>query len=85
MNKYPLYIPSKGRYEYMITSKVLTKMNIHHYIIVEPQEYDQYCEAVEKNKLLTTVLKLDLSYKEKYELCDNLGLTKSTGSGPAGS
>ena len=39
---FPLYIPSKGRHEYMMTSKALTFMKVPHYIIVEPQEIDLY-------------------------------------------
>lgn len=81
--QFPLYIPSKGRSEYMITSRVLTELGVPHYIIVEPQEVEKYKAAIEKMGLLTTVLELDLEYKNKYELCDKLGLTKSTGPGPA--
>ena len=80
---FPLYIPSKGRYEYMMTSKALTFMKVPHYIIVEPQEIDLYKKAIKHWDLNTSVLELDLSFKEKYELCDNLGLEKSTGPGPA--
>ena len=81
--QFPLYIPSKGRSEYMITSKVLTELGVAHYIVVEPQEVEKYQAAVKKMGLLTTVLELDMKYKETYELCDDLGLTKSTGPGPA--
>lgn len=81
--QFPLFIPSKGRYEYMITSKYLTKMGIKHYIIVEPQEVELYKKSVSEFNLLTEVLELDMDFKKKYELCDELGLSKSTGSGPA--
>lgn len=81
--QFPLYIPSKGRSAYMITSKVLTALGVPHYIIVEPQEVRAYRDAVTRLGLLTTVLELDLSYKSKYELCDTLGLSRSTGPGPA--
>lgn len=81
--QFPLYIPSKGRSEYMITSKVLTELGVRHFIVVEPQEVDKYRDAVKQFQLLATILPLDMTYKEKYELCDNLGLTKSTGPGPA--
>jgi hypothetical protein len=81
--QFPLYIPSKGRSEYMITSKVLTELGVKHYIVVEPQQVDDYLKAVKKMNLLATILPLDMTYKEKYELCDDLGLTKSTGPGPA--
>lgn len=82
-NNFPFFIPSKGRYEYMVTSKYLTEMDIHHHIIVEPQEVEAYRAAVKTMNLNATILELDMTYKSKYELCDNLGLTKSTGSGPA--
>lgn len=82
-NRFPFYIVSKGRSEYMITSKALTKLNIKHYIIVEQEDIAKYSEAIKEHKLLATVLKLDPSYKEKYDTCDKLGLTKSAGPGPA--
>jgi len=68
---------------YMMTSKALTLMKVPHYIIVEPQEIDAYSKAIKHLGLLTTIVELDLAYKEKYELCDDHGLTKSTGPGPA--
>lgn len=80
---FPLYIPSKGRFEYMVTSKYLTIMKTPHFIVVEPQEVEQYRKSVENMGLLAEILPMDMSYKEKYELCDDLGLTKSTGPGPA--
>ena len=82
-NLFPIYIPSKGRSEYMITSKALTLMGVQHYIVVEPSQVAEYQEAVKRMNLMATVLELDMSYKERYELCDDLGLTKSTGPGPA--
>lgn len=81
--QFPLYIPSKGRSEYMVTSKALTQMLVPHFIVVEPQQVDDYVKSVKQMGLLAEVVPLDMSYKEKYELCDNLGLSKSTGPGPA--
>lgn len=81
--QFPLYIPSKGRHEYMMTSKALTVMGVAHYVVVEPQQVADYQRAVKTMNLLATILPLDMGYKEKYELCDDLGLTKSTGPGPA--
>ena len=81
--QFPLYIPSKGRAEYMITSKALTLMNVQHYVVVEPHQVKDYQNAVRAMKLTATILPLDMTYKEKYELCDEHGLTKSTGPGPA--
>jgi hypothetical protein len=81
--QFPIYIPSKGRSQYMITSKILSRLGVPHFIIVEPQELEQYCEAIGSMNLLATPLVLDLDYKKKYELCDSLGLSRSTGPGPA--
>ena len=79
--QFPLYIPSKGRSDYMMTSKALTEMGVKHFVVVEPNEYKEY---VNKSKnLLCKIIKLDMSYKKKYDLCDKLGLSKSTGPGPA--
>lgn len=79
--RYPLYIVSKGRADTRLTSRALDFMRVPHYIVVEPQEYDMYCEAVKGT--LATPIAMDMTYKETYELCDELGLTKSTGPGPA--
>jgi hypothetical protein len=85
---FPIYVPSKGRHEYLKrnvrnTSRALTDMGVKHYLVVEPQEIDAYRDAVKSSGLLAEVLELDLDYKKRYALCDDLGLTKSTGSGPA--
>lgn len=79
--RFPLYIPSKGRHDSRLTSKALTALGVKHFVVVEPQELAAYRSACAGS--LATVLELDLSYKQKYELCDDLGLTKSTGPGPA--
>lgn len=79
--QFPLYIPSKGRSQYMMTSKSLALMGVEHYVIVEPQELEDYKRAIKD--LPVTILELDLSYKSNYELLDNFGLEKSTGPGPA--
>ena len=67
----------------MMTSKALTMMKVPHYVVVEPQEVDIYQKAIKHWDLLCDIIPLDLSYKEKYELCDDLGLERSTGPGPA--
>lgn len=46
--KYPLYIVSKGREDTMFTSRTFAAMKIHHYIVIEPQDHDNYVEALEK-------------------------------------
>ncbi len=77
----PLYIPTKGRADSRLTSKALTAMGLRHFLVVEPQEVEVYRAATRGT--LATVLPLDMSFKARYELCDDLGLTKSTGPGPA--
>jgi hypothetical protein len=79
--RFPLYIPSKGRHAKRLTSDALTAMGVPHFLVVEPQEVDAYQRATRGT--LATVLPLDMAYKSRYELCDDLGLTKSTGPGPA--
>lgn len=79
--QFPIYLPTKGRADSRLTSKALTKMGVPHYMVVEEQEYDMYVEACRGST--ATVVILDPQYKHNYELCDDLGLTKSTGPGPA--
>lgn len=79
MNKFPIYIVSKGRADSRLTVKALEKMDVNYFIVVEHEEYEKYCSVINKNKVLI----LDPSYKKNYELCDDLGLSKSTGPGPA--
>lgn len=81
--RFPFYIVSKGRAEYMITSKALTKLGIMHYIVVEESELKQYKHYKDKYKLLANIIVLDMSFKKEYELCDNFGTSKGTGPGPA--
>lgn len=77
--QFPLYIPSKGRARSRYTSKALEAMGVDYFIVVEEQEYAEYAAEIEPRRVLV----LDPQYKRDYELCDDLGLTKSTGPGPA--
>ena len=49
---YPLYIVSKGRWESRLTSKSLEEMGVPYYIVVEPQEYDNYAAVIDPKKIL---------------------------------
>ena len=50
--KYPVYIISKGRWKSRLTSKALEKINVPYHIVVEPQEYDNYANVIESEKIL---------------------------------
>jgi hypothetical protein len=50
--KYPIYIISKGRYDVTLTANNFDRENIFYQIAVEPQEYDQYCKKLGKDKVL---------------------------------
>jgi len=50
--RYPIYIPSKGRYLHSFTAKMLAKGNLDFKIVVEPQEQDHYAVAFGAERLL---------------------------------
>jgi hypothetical protein len=52
MNRYPIYIISKGRWETRKTSKALDAMKQPYKIVVEPSEYDLYANVIDKHKIL---------------------------------
>jgi len=51
---YPIYIPSKGRWETRLTAKAFEKINVDYTIVVEPQEYDDYAKVIDPKKILRT-------------------------------
>ena len=77
--QFPLYIVSKGRADSRLTSKSLEAMRVPYHIVVEPNEFEDYAAVIDPKK----IVKLDMSYKEKYDCFDKLGLEKSTGPGAA--
>ena len=77
--QFPLYIPSKGRWDSRLTSRALESTNVPYYIIIEKQEYDNYAAVISKDKILI----LDKKYQDEYDTCDDLGDTKSKGPGAA--
>ena len=52
MNKYPVYIVSKGRWENPLTAKFMEKDGVNYKIAVEPQESDNYAKVLGKHRLL---------------------------------
>lgn len=50
--KYPVYIPSKGRWESRLTIKALEKIKVPYHIVIEEQEYGQYASIIDPDKIL---------------------------------
>ena len=49
---YPVYIPSKGRWESRLTARALDKINVPYKIVIEKQEYDNYAAVIDPIKIL---------------------------------
>lgn len=79
--KYPVYIVSKSRWEKRPTSDALVAMGVKHYIVVEEHQVEEYKKRV--NPDFVTILTLDKRFLEEYEVCDDLGDTRSKGPGAA--
>lgn len=62
-----------------MTMKAFESMGVPYFVIVEPDDYQNYASVIDKSKILV----LDMSYKEKYDACDDLGNTRNKGSGAA--
>lgn len=45
-NRYPIYIVSKGRWEKPMTAQLFMEDGVDFKILVEPQEYDNYCKTI---------------------------------------
>lgn len=52
MNRYPIYIISKGRYDVGTTWGALDKLGLPYKVAVETHEYDKYCEYLGEDKVL---------------------------------
>jgi hypothetical protein len=77
--RFPIYIPSKGRWESRITVKHLEAMGVPYHVIVEEQELDRYASVIDRSKLLV----LDPAYQRNYDAFMPLEPGQSRGSGPA--
>jgi len=53
LNKYPIYIISKGRWDTRFTAKTLDDLNMPYKIVVEPKEFKQYSRVINFDKILT--------------------------------
>jgi len=52
MNKYPIYVISKGRWDSRMTSKALEVMKVPYHIVIEPQEYKKYVKHIDSSKII---------------------------------
>ena len=77
--KYPIYIVSKGRYAPRLTVRALEYMRVPYKIIIEEQEFSKYAEVIARENILV----LDKKFQHDYDPCDEFGLERSKGSGPA--
>ncbi len=50
--KYPIYVPSKGRYKNCLTARFLTEDGVPFYLVVEEQERDLYAEKFPTAQIL---------------------------------
>lgn len=51
--RYPVYVPTKGRWESRQTIKALEALGVPYYAVVEPQEFDSYASVIAPEKILT--------------------------------
>jgi hypothetical protein len=50
--RYPIYIPSKGRYDNPLTAKCFIKDNVDFHLVIEDHEYDKYAANIPEKYLL---------------------------------
>lgn len=51
-NKYPIFIPTKGRFKTPQTINMFKSHNVDFRIVIEKQEYEQYSKIVDKSKII---------------------------------
>ena len=86
-NRYPIYIPSKGRFERALTPALLDRIGADYYVIVEPLEFDEYAKHLPDP---SRILVLPMEFKTDYDTAwpadwfDRFpNNTRNPGSGPA--
>jgi hypothetical protein len=51
--EYPVFVPTKGRYDTPLTIRALEKIGVPFRVVVEPQEYEQYAGIVNPDNIIT--------------------------------
>lgn len=78
-NKYPIFIPTKGRWDNPITINMFNRHAVDFNIVVEPQEYDKYSSIVSKDKIIVTPHKnegLTVTRNFIWDYAESLGVEK---------
>ena len=71
MNKYPIYIISKGRWENPLTVRALNLCGINWKIVIEPQEYDFYVKKIPARNFVWEH-SISIGAKKHWILDDNI-------------
>ena len=50
--KFPVYIPSKGRFETRLTVNLMERCGIPYRVVIEQQEYDQYAAVMNPDRII---------------------------------
>jgi hypothetical protein len=50
--KYPIFIPSKGRWESRLTARAFDRIGVPYTVVVEPQEFDDYARALGEERIM---------------------------------
>lgn len=77
--RHPVYIVSKGRWRSRMTSKALEYMGVPYHIVVEQDEYDDYCSVISPDKVLV----LPQRYLDEYDTFWPRDTDNRTGPGAA--
>jgi hypothetical protein len=77
--KFPIYIPSKSRWDSKLTMICLDTLKVPYKVIVEEEQFKQYADSIGEDKLLI----LPKKYQDEYQTFDDFGDKLGKGSGPA--
>lgn len=50
--KYPIFIPSKGRWEYRWTMKAFDEIGVKYSAVIEPQQFDEYARYIPQDQII---------------------------------
>lgn len=50
--RYPIYIPSKGRFDHALTARIFVEDEVPFYLVIEEEEHDRYAARFDESHLL---------------------------------